>query len=123
MLALDDRFGTYTSIANAAWNVGTTWDDGAVPGAADDATINSAVTIQDGSTYAVNSVTINSGVSIGLQVGGTSAGTLNVGAGGLANNNAANASALDVKTNGVVEISGVLQNDGGISNAGRITVQ
>jgi hypothetical protein len=123
MIAMDDRFGTYTSIANAIWNLGTTWDDGVVPGASDDATINSAVTIQDGGSYSVNSVTINSGAAIALQVGGTSTGTLNVGTGGLTNNNALNAAALDVRANGVVEISGVFNNDGGITNAGRITVQ
>lgn len=136
-LAMDDRFYSgppppppppppptgFVSVLNAAWNIGTTWQGGVVPGASDNAIINTAVTIQDGGTYSVKSITINSGAAISLQIGGTGSGQLNVGTGGVANNNAANANALDIRENGILEIVGTLTNNGGISNAGRITVQ
>jgi hypothetical protein len=122
-MALDDQFGTFTSIASAAWNVGSTWDEGTVPGAADDVIIANTfpVTIPDAYAASALSTTINA-TATGLTVGGGTSGTLAVGTGGLTNNSAG--TGLTVSAGGAVTITGgSITNAGAITNAGTITVQ
>ena len=120
-MALDDRFGTFTSIAATNWNVGSTWDEGSVPTATDEVVINtSPVTVPDGYAASALSATINA--TMGLVVGGGTSGSLAVGTGGLTNNSAA--TGLTVAAGASVTITGAdLTNTGAISNAGTITVQ
>ena len=88
-LALDDRFNMFNSIASTAWNVATTWDAGAVPGAFDDVVIIGTHNVNVPDAYAASalSVTIDAATTNTLTVGGGASGTLAVGAGGLINNN------------------------------------
>lgn len=51
---------TKTSIGTGNWNTATIWDSG-VPGAADNAIVNTSVTIDNLSTVTVNDLTINTG--------------------------------------------------------------
>jgi hypothetical protein len=119
-MALDDRFGTFTSIASARWDVGSTWDENSVPTAADEIIINTSVTVPDGHAASALSATINATKS--LVVGEGTSGSLAIGAGGLTNNSAA--PGLTVSVSGTVTITGGdLTNTGAISNAGTITVQ
>jgi hypothetical protein len=122
-IALDDQFNEFYSIAAAAWNVGTTWDAGAVPGSADDVVIadNFPVTIPDAYAAAANSVTINA-TATGLTVGGGTSGSLAVGAGGLTNNSTGTGLAVSLGAS-VTITGGNLTNAGAITNNGTITVQ
>lgn len=122
-MALDDRFGTFTSIAATAWNVGSTWDEGTVPGAFDDVIIANTfpVTIPNAFAASALSTTINA-TSTGLTVGGGTSGSLAVGTGGLTNSNTG--TGLTVSAGASVTITGGnLTNSGAITNAGTITVQ
>lgn len=121
-LGLDDRFNIFTSIAAAAWNAGTTWDEGSVPTSTDDVVIAASypVSIPDAYSASAYSATINATSS--LTVGTGTGGSLAVGAGGLTNNSTA--PGLSVAANGAVTITGGdLTNAGSVSNSGTITVQ
>ena len=121
-LALDDRFNAFTSIASAAWNVNTTWDENVVPAASDEVIIanNFPVSIPDAYAASALSVTINA-TSTGLTVGGGTSGSLGVGTGGLVNNNTG--TGLTVANGASVTITGAdLTNNGAITNNGTITV-
>jgi fibronectin-binding autotransporter adhesin len=123
-LGIDDRYNQFISIAATAWNVATTWDMLSVPGASDDVEIapTFAVTIPTATVAAANSVLIDAGATGGLSLVGTA--TLNVGAGGLTNNNIAPGAGLTVPAGTTVSVlGGDLTNNGAITNAGAITVQ
>ncbi|MFZ1978199.1 MAG: hypothetical protein WAV76_09605 [Bacteroidota bacterium] len=127
-LALDDRFNMFTSIAQASWNVASTWDANSVPGSGDDVAINGAnsVTIPTGYAAAANSVEIYAGIAEGnpttggLTLAGT--GSLAVGTGGLVNRNISGAGLTVGSSASVTITGGNLVNDGTITNAGTITV-
>ena len=123
-LALDDRCNQFNSIANAAWNVATTWDANAIPSATDDINIinTHTVSIPDAYTASALSVTIDGTTANTLTVGGGATGILNVGVGGLTNN--ATLGVLTVNTNAIVNITGSnLATGGTITNNGTINVQ
>jgi len=124
-LALDDRFNMFNSIASTAWNVATTWDAGAVPGAFDDVVIIGThnVNVPDGIAASALSVTIDAATTNTLTVGGGVSGTLAVGAGGLINNNTLGGLAVGAGTATVTITGSNLTNNGKITNAGTITVQ
>jgi hypothetical protein len=121
-LGIDDRYNQFISIAATAWDVATTWDMLAVPGASDDVEISAgfAVTIPLVVPAAANSVVIDAGAAGGLTLSGTS--TLAVGAGGLDNNNTNTGLVVGAGT-AVTVTGGDLTNDGKITNAGTITVK
>jgi hypothetical protein len=127
-LGIDDRYNMFISKAIANWDVATTWDALAIPGASDDVEIADAfaVTIPAGYAAVAQSVAIDepagAAVTGGLTLtGGTN--SLTVGAGGIQNNNTKGAG-LNVGAGSNVVINGSnLTNNGKITNAGTITVQ
>jgi hypothetical protein len=122
-IGLDDRFGTFKSIAPAAWDVATTWDQNDIPSTWDYAIVDDSnpVTIPNAYTASALKVTINA-TSTGLTVGAGASGVLNVGTGGLTNNSAG--TGLTVSPGAIVTItSGTLTNGGSITNNGTVTVQ
>jgi hypothetical protein len=122
-LILDTRFGTFISILAQSWNLPGTWEAGSIPTSSDDVEINTKVSIPDGFAAVANSVLIDEGAAKGLTVGGGTSGTLTVGTGGVANNNSVG-DGLTVSPGANVTItSGILNNNGAISNAGTIRVQ
>ena len=122
-LALDTRFSAFISILAQNWNLPGTWDAGAVPSSLDDVEINTKVTIPDGVAAVASSVLIDDGAAKGLTVGSGTSGTLSVGAGGILNNNSAG-DGLTVAPGATVTItSGIMNNNGAITNAGTIRVQ
>jgi hypothetical protein len=126
-LGIDDRYNMFISKAIANWDVATTWDALAIPGASDDVEIADAfaVTIPAGYAAVAQSVAIDepagAAVTGGLTLtGGTN--SLTVGAGGIQNNNTKGAG-LNVGAGSNVVINGSnLTNNGKITNAGTITV-
>jgi hypothetical protein len=121
-IGLDDRFGTFTSIASAAWNVATTWDQNDIPSTWDYAIADNSfpVTIPDAYTASALKVTINA-TATGLTVGAGASGVLNVGTGGLTINNSG--IGLTVSAGAVVTITGAdLIVAGSVSNAGTISI-
>jgi hypothetical protein len=130
-LALDDRFNMFISKAIANWNVATTWDALAVPGAGDDVEIAGAYAVTIPADYAAlaNSVTIDEPAGPvttgGLTLANGSAGTTSLtitSAGALVNNNSKGAG-LTVGTSASVSITNAdLTNAGKIVNNGTITV-
>jgi hypothetical protein len=122
-IGLDDRFGTFRSIASAAWNAATTWDQNDIPSTWDYAIVDDdfPVTIPDAYTASALKVTINLDAT-GLTVGAGASGVLNVGTGGLTNSSAG--TGLTVSPGAIVTItSGTLTNGGSITNNGTVTVQ
>jgi hypothetical protein len=126
-IGIDDRFNLFNSIANAAWNLATTWDANAIPSVSDDINITGthAVTIPDAYTASALSVTIDGTVANTLTVGAGASGILNVGVGGLTNGSVGNTlGVLTVSTNAIVNIaSSNLSTYGSITNNGVINVQ
>jgi hypothetical protein len=122
-LGLDTRFSAYISILAQSWNLPGTWDAGAIPSSSDDVEINTKVTVPDGVAAAANSVAINEGAAKGLTVGGGTSGTLSVGAGGIANSNSSGDGLTVAPGANVTITSGIMNNNGAISNAGTIRVQ
>jgi hypothetical protein len=122
-VGLDDRFGSFKSIAVAAWNVVTTWDQNDIPSSYDYVIVdnNKPVTIPDGYTAVALSVTINS-TATGLTIGTGTSGALNIGTGGLTNNSAGTGLAVSLGAN-VTITSGTLTNAGKITNNGTVIVQ
>jgi hypothetical protein len=121
---IDDRYNVFNSIANAAWNLATTWDANTIPTISDDINITGthAVTIPDGATANALSVTIDGTTANSLTVGAGATGILNVGVGGLTNN--ATLGVLTVSTGANVNITGAsLTTGGNITNNGTISVQ
>jgi hypothetical protein len=115
-VVLSARAAAYISIANADWNTGSTWDEGSVPGALDEAIVNTTgVTLN--ASGAVSSLVINSGM--GLQLG-TASSALTLTA-GLTNNGTLNLSNAGANLN----VTGTFTNASGstLTNAGTITVQ
>jgi hypothetical protein len=123
-LGLDDRYNTFISIAATNWDVTTTWDMLAVPGATDDVEIapTFAVTIPTGVSALANSVLIDAGATGGLTLAGTGTLTTTVSGSGITNNNLTGAG-LTVGGSASVTVNGILTNNGAITNAGSITVQ
>jgi fibronectin-binding autotransporter adhesin len=121
-IGIDDRYNMFISIAATNWDVATTWDMLAVPGASDDVEISAgfAVTIPLVVPAAANSVLIDAGAAGGLTLSGTS--TLAVGAGGIQNDNTNTGLVVGAGT-AVTIAGGNLTNNGKITNAGTITVQ
>jgi fibronectin-binding autotransporter adhesin len=117
VIVLSARPAAFYTVANTAdFNTGSTWDEGAVPGALDDAFIeNTAITIAAGASNAVKTLTINAGKDL----------TLSNGAGGLTvTNNLTNNGSLTVGTSRTLDVTaGDLVNGGTITNNGTITVQ
>jgi hypothetical protein len=126
-LGIDDRFNSFISIANNAWNNSLTWSlsDPSLPTINDDVNIigTHTVTIPDAYIASALSVTIDGTTANTLTVGsGAALSTLNVGAGGLTNS--ATLGVLTVNTNAIVSIiGGNLATGGNITNNGTVTVQ
>jgi len=124
-LGIDDRYNMFISKAIANWDVATTWDVLAIPGASDDVEIapTFAVTIPNGYAAVAQSVTIDAGAATGGLSFAGPAGSLAVGAGGVINNNVTGNGLTLVAGTSVTITGGDLTNNGKITNAGTITVQ
>ena len=122
-LVLDTRFSAFISILAQNWNLPGTWDVGAVPSGLDDVEINTKVTVPDGVAAVASSVLIDEGTAKGLTVGGGTTGTLSVGTGGILNNNSAGDGLTVAPGANVTITSGIMNNNGAITNAGTIRVQ
>jgi hypothetical protein len=115
-LALDDQFNQFMTIASADWNLTTTWDAGAVPGATDDAIINTTGVTLNAAGH-VNNLVINAAMNLTL---GLATSALQVD-GGLTNNGGLTLSSPA----STLQIIGTFNNLGTatLTNAGTITVQ
>ena len=94
-----------------------------MPSGLDDVEINTKVTVPDGVAAVASSVLIDEGTAKGLTVGGGTTGTLSVGTGGILNNNSAGDGLTVAPGANVTITSGIMNNNGAITNAGTIRVQ
>jgi hypothetical protein len=106
----------YTIVNTADFNTGSTWDEGTVPSATDDAFIqNTAITLASGASNTVKTLTIAVGKDLTLSNG---TGTLTV------TNGVTNNGTLTVGSTRTLDITtGDLVNAGTVTNNGTITVQ
>jgi len=117
VVALSARSAAFYTVANTAdFNTGSTWDEGTVPTATDDAFIeNTAITIATGASNTIKTLTIVAGKDLTLSNG---AGTLTV------SNGVTNNGTLTIGTTRTLDITtGDLVNAGTVTNNGTITVQ
>jgi hypothetical protein len=117
VVVMSARAAAFYTVANTAdFNTGSTWDEGTVPSATDDAFIeNTAITIASGASNTVKTLAIAAGKDLTLNSG---AGTLTV------SNGVTNNGTLTVGPTRTLDITaGDLVNAGSITNNGTITVQ
>jgi hypothetical protein len=116
-VVLSARSAAFITIAATGdWNTGSTWDEGSIPGATDEAIINTTgVTLN--AAGSVNSLTINAGKDLTL---GNATSALTVTA-GVTNNGSLTLS----NASSTLNVTGTITNATGatLSNAGVITVQ
>jgi hypothetical protein len=117
VVALSARAAAFYTVVNTAdFNTGSTWDEGTVPTATDDAFIeNTAITIASGASNTIKTLNIIVGKDLTLSNG---AGTLTV------SNGVTNNGTLTIGTTRTLDITtGDLVNAGTVTNNGTITVQ
>jgi fibronectin-binding autotransporter adhesin len=104
-----------TIAASGDFNTGSTWDEGTVPGASDNAVINNTgITLASGASNTINSLTVNASSDLTLANG---TGTLTVSS-GVTNNGS-----ITVGTTRSLTVTGAFTNAGSLTNNGTVTVQ
>lgn len=116
--ALVDIGGVYVAVNNGAWSVGSTWDIGTAPTVANDAYINSGVTVTaDAATNTAKSLNILSGGTLNIATGTVTIDSA------LQNNGNVNTTGGTLIVNGNTGLNGITNSNGALFNVASGTVR